>query len=171
MAGDAAARVPPPIMRECTSSSLTRYVWVPLGSGDAVTSEVDLQDHEFRAKVITARCVVRPSRVRTASQRVAALAVMTFIANEMVGGRVVLDSLIRESKDERSETCVMARAAVVGEKQKQNKNDAAAAAAAPTPLTNGGGKGAKERSRAPIRGSILAAVETPSSVLLPRCIS
>jgi hypothetical protein len=36
--------------------------------------------------------------VRAASQRVAALAVMTLIANETVGGGVVLDSLIRESK-------------------------------------------------------------------------
>jgi hypothetical protein len=148
--GDAAARVPPPIMRVWTPPS----AWVSLGSGDIVTSEFDLQDHEFRAMGTAARCVVRPSRVRTASQRVAALAVMTFIANETAGGRVVLDSLIRESKDERSEMRVRARAAVVSEKQKQKKGDAAAAAAAPTPLTNGGGESAKARSRAPRRGSI-----------------
>jgi hypothetical protein len=148
--GDAAARVPPPIMREWTPPS----AWVSLGSVDIVTSEFDLQDHEFRAKGTAAHCVVRPSRVRTASQRVAALAVMTFIANETAGGRVVLDSLIRESKDERSEMRARARAAVVSEKQKQKKGDAAAAAAAPTPLTNGGGESAKARSRAPRRGGI-----------------
>jgi hypothetical protein len=117
--GDAAARVRPPIMREWTPPSLTRYVWVSLGSGDIVTSEVDLQDTEFRAKVTAARCAVWPSRVRTASQRVAALAVMTFIANETVGGKVLLDSLIRESEDERSEMLVRARAAFVSENQKQ----------------------------------------------------
>jgi hypothetical protein len=61
-------------MREWTPPSLKRYVWVSLGSGDIVTSEVDLQDHEFKEKGTAARCVVQPPRVRTATQRVAAVA-------------------------------------------------------------------------------------------------